>query len=324
MDFYRSLYTQDNLSNANALSNITHINKYSLGSYIEEEYFLLNNFSALGGFRYEAVEYDFNYHDNSTFFPNPDVDTKTTPNKKAYNFGLNYKYWDDSNIFFNINQSFRFPAVDEFFTGTLNTALKPQVSHDLEAGIRHNFGKRLHFELSGYRMNIKDELFTDPTASGGLGATTNYDRTIHQGIDINSNLKVLDNLSLYGGYSFQNSEFDKGQFKGEEIPWVPEQKANLGLRFKFLNDYNLNLGEYYVGSRYRINDVRNDFPKVKGYFTTDLGLSYNHKGLTITGNINNLFNEYYYEFATYGAFSGNKLYYPAPGRNFSLKFDYAF
>ncbi len=321
-DFYRSHYSSDNLDSSNNLADLTRIHKTALGGYFQDEFFILKNLSVLGGFRYESVKYTFNYHDFTGWYS--DIGTKTLPNEKAYNFGLNYKYWDNSNIFFNINQSFRFPATDEFFTGTLNTALKPQVSHDMELGIRHNFNDRLGVEASAYRMKITDELFTDPTAAGGLGATSNYDKTIHQGIDLGFNLKVLDNLLFTGSYSYQDAEFLKSHLGGKEIPWVPNQKASFGLRFNFLNDFTLNIGESYIGSRYRINDVNNILPKIKNYYLTDIGLSYKHKDFTISANINNLFDEYYYEWATYGAFSGNKLYYPAAGRNFGLKLDYKF
>ena len=35
-------------------------------------------------------------------------------NMDAFNSGLTYTYKDDSNLFFNVSRSFRFPAVDEF------------------------------------------------------------------------------------------------------------------------------------------------------------------------------------------------------------------
>ena len=322
VDFYRDFYRSDNLDSSNVLADITHINKDSLGGYLQNEFFILKNLSLLGGFRYQAARYAFNYHDFTGWYS--DIDDKTTPNEKAYNFGLNYKYWDDSNVFFNLNKSFRFPATDEFFTGTLNTGLKPQSSHGLEGGIRHNFGDWLHLEISGYRMKITDELFTDPTAAGGLGATSNYDKTIHQGIDSSFNFKVIDSLDFYGNYSYQDATFLKSHLGGKRIPWVPTQKAGLGLKFRFLNDFTVDLSESYIGSMYRINDVQNALPKIKGYFLTDLGLVYKHANLTLSAKISNLFGQDYYEYATYGAFSGNKLYYPAAGRSFNLKCDFKF
>jgi len=321
-DFYRDFYRSDNLSSTNVLADVTRISKESRGAYFQDEFFIFKDLSALGGFRYQSVRYAFNYHDFSGWYS--DIDEKTQPDEKAYNFGLNYRYWDNSNIFFNLNQSFRFPATDEFFTGTLNTGLKPQVSHDLELGVRHNFGDRLHLEISGYRMKIDDELFTDPTAAGGLGATSNYDQTIHQGVDTGFNLKIIDALSFYGNYSYQDATFLKSHLGGKKIPWVPSHKAGLGLKFNFFKDFAISVTESYVGSQYRINDVENVLPKIKGYFLTGLGLIYKHDSLTLSANINNLFNGHYYEYATYGAFSGNKLYYPAPGRSFGLKCDYKF
>ena len=322
VDFYRSFYSSDNLDSTNNFADITRIHKYSLGGYIQNELFLLDKLSLLGGFRYEAAKYIFNYHDFTGWYS--DIDTKNTLNQKAYNVGINYKYADKSNLFLNLNRSFRFPATDEFFNGTLNTSLKPQVSVDLEAGIRHSFGNNIEFGISAYRMNVKDELFTDPTAASGLGATSNYGKTIHQGLDTNISVKTMDSLLLYGGYSYQDPIFHKGSFSGKTIPWVPNHKANMGLKYAFLKNFSLNVTENYIGSMYRINDVNNSLGKIKGYFTTDLGLNYKYNSLTIRASVNNLFNEYYYEFATYGSFSGNKVYYPAPGRSFGLKLDYEF
>ena len=105
---------------------------------------------------------------------------------------------------------------------------------------------------------------------------------------------------------------------------MPEHKAGLGARFALLKNYALNFTGYYIGSRFRINDVNNALPKIKSYVTADLGLSYSRNDFTISASINNLFDKKYYELATYGAFSGNKLYYPAPARNFNLKLDYRF
>lgn len=323
-DFYRSLYRSDNLDSASALSNITRIHKDSLGGYIQDELFVLRNISAVGGFRYETVKYAFNYHDNSLFFPYPDIDSSTRPNEKAYKLGINYKYGIDSNAFINLSQNFRFPATDEFFNGTLNTSLEPQVSKDIEAGLRHSFSKRMNGQISLYRMRIKNELFTDPTAAGGLGATSNYDKTLHQGIDASADIKIREWLSFYGNYSYQDAEFIKNHLGGKEIPWVPNHKGTIGLRSKIFKDLTLNIAGNYIGERYRINDVTNMLPSIKSYFTTDLGVSYSYKDFTVSGNINNVFNTYYYEFATYGAFSHNKLYYPSLGRNFSLKLDYNF
>ncbi len=236
VDFYRSFYRSDNLSSTDSLSDTSHIRKDSLGGYLQEEFSILDNLSVLGGYRYEAVRYSFNFHDFTGW--NPDVDSRTTPNEKAYNAGLNYKYGDHSNAYINFNQSFRFPSVDEFFNGSsLNTALKPQLSKDIEAGLRHNFNKRLHGEISVYRMKVKDELFTDPTLYFGLGATSNYPKTLHQGVDASLNFKAMDNLSVQAGYSYQDPEFSDGSFKGKTIPWVPNHKANIGFRYGFWKNF---------------------------------------------------------------------------------------
>jgi iron complex outermembrane receptor protein len=321
-DFYRNDYSSDNFNAAHEVQDMTDIRKISSGGYLQDELFLTKNLSALGGFRYESVTYEFDYHDNSGYYG--DVDQRVMPNRKAYNAGLSYKYMENSNIYININQSFRFPSTDEFFTGTLNTSLKPQTSRNFEIGVRQRFSDFAGVDLSVYRMKLKDELFTDPTAAGGLGATSNYDKTQHQGIDISGNLRPIKPLEFFASYSYSDPTFRGGIYAGKRLPMVPADKANFGIRFLPFKWLTVNLVENYTGETYRINDVTNNQPRMKRYYTTDLGVAYNKNELTVSLDVKNIFNKYYYEYATYGASSGNKINYPSPGTNFSLRADYKF
>lgn len=322
IDFYRQEYNSQNFNSSDVRQDVTHINKITFGSYLQEEFSILKNLNLIGGYRYEMAKYSFDFHDNY----GTNVDTNIVPNLKAYNGGVAYNYAPDSTLFVNCNQSYRFPATDEFFDGfsTVNTSLQPQVSRNYEAGIRHAFNPKARVEFSVFDMNVKNELYTDPSASGGFGATANYPKTRHSGVEFGTEYKIFDRLKLSGNYSFTRAVFRGGSSAGNDIPMIPNQKANIGVQFQPLKEITLSVAENYVGSKYRLNDVNNSLDKMKQYFLTDLMLSYCKNGLTISGGINNLFNEYYYDFASYGVSSGNKVYYPSPGRNFSLKVDYKF
>jgi len=320
-DFYRQEYNSESLNLADVQQDLTHINKTSFGAYLQDEFSIIKDLNLVGGYRYEMAKYAFNFSD----VYGTNIDSNITPNLKAYNGGIAYNYAQDSSLFANYNQSFRFPATDEFFDGfTVNTGLKPQRSRNYEAGIRHSFNTKVRMEFSLFNMNVENELYTDPTANGGFGGTANYSKTRHSGVELGGEFKMLENLKLSGNYSFTRAVFRGGPSGGNDIPMIPRHKMNLGMQYQALKEITLSVMENYVGERFRLNDVNNALGRIKQYFTTDISLSYKKNDFTVTGSINNLFNEYYYEFATYGVSSGNKVYYPAPGRNFSIKAEYAF
>ena len=105
---------------------------------------------------------------------------------------------------------------------------------------------------------------------------------------------------------------------------VPKEKASAGLKFLACKSTTWNLLANYVGGRYFINDQENRFSRLNGYLTVDSNISYTFKDLTATFALNNIFDRKYSEYGVCNSTSGAKNYYPAPGRNFSLKLEYKF
>jgi iron complex outermembrane receptor protein len=259
---------------------------------------------------------------------------------EAFNCGLVYNYNDDSSAFFNCGRSFRFPEVDEFtyldqnYQQLLDTDLKPQSSMNYQAGLRHKFSDRLKGSLSLFRMNVKNELYYNPKALLDIfnfwnGKNANYDKTIHEGIESSLDISLNDWVTLFGNYTFTNAFFSGGQYSKNEIPMVSRHKGSVGLRFSLPNNITFNITGSYVGKRYFINDQDNAVSRLNGYMIADMNLSWRCKDLTVAFGINNLFNKQYSEYGVYGTDSSNgfvydKCYFPSPGRNFSLKVDYAF
>jgi outer membrane receptor protein involved in Fe transport len=100
---------------------------------------------------------------------------------------------------------------------------------------------------------------------------------------------------------------------------VPEHKLNLGLMYSF-TDYLLGGFTFnYMSSRRFINDEANNWPSLKQVFTVDAKLSFEKNDYKISGGINNLFNEKFYEYGVCNANTGAVNYYPAIGRNFFMK-----
>lgn len=329
-DFYRSDYSANSYdATSNELKVYTDTNKFSFGGYLHNELAVLERLLLVAGYRYEGDKFEFDYHDLTGW--NPDIDKNIRPNRKAFNGGLIYEYGRNSNVFFDISQSFRFPEVDEFtyndanWQQQLNTALKPQSSFNYELGVRHSFCDNLKADLSLFRMHVKNELYYNSTGGpSGFGQNENYDKTIHEGIEFNFN-SGWKKISLYGNYTFTNAYFKAGSFSGNEIPLVPHHKGSLGLMAKLPKGFILNIIWNYVGKRYFLNDQANNFSRLNGYSSTDLNIGYTFKDLTFVFGINNLFNNKYSQYAGVDhADNDLKFYYPSPERNFNLRLDYSF
>jgi iron complex outermembrane receptor protein len=324
LDFYRYDYASDTFNSVNTLQDFSDINKTALGAYLEDSFYITKELIFTAGYRYEAERYEFDYHDNSGTYA--DVDKNIRPNKKAYNAGLVYNYSADSAVFLTTNQSFRFPATDEYFTwGSLNTELKPQTSRNYEAGIRHTFWPGTELSLSFFCMNIKNELLYNPRGGPyNLGANENYDKTRHEGIEAGLELKPFDNLGIFGDYSYTKATFIKGIYDGKHVPLVPSHKGSVGVKLSLLKNFTLNISGNYTGERYFINDQSNAFSRLNSYFIANVNLIYSFKDTSLRLGVNNFTDKRYSEYGVCNNITGAKNYYPNPGRNFNIKLEQKF
>jgi len=344
VDFYRSLYNSQTLYysktlflNLNgAVNQYSNINKNSFGSYLQDEFSISKKLVLVGGYRYDFARYTFGYHDNDLhgYGKSPDQDNKVQPHMKAFNTGMVYTYKDDSNVFFNVSRSFRFPEVDEFtytdanWQKQLDTNLKAQSSLNYQVGLRHKISDRFNGSLSLFRMNVKDELYFNAKDFLSFGSWTgrneNYNKTVHEGLETSLEEKLNSWIVLFENYTFTNAYFDGDQYSGNKIPLVPRHKGSIGLRLLLPKDITFNATGNYVGKRYFLNDQANTYSQLNGYMIADTSLSWHYKDLTVVFGINNLFNKRYSEYAGVTVDNGVKFYYPSPERNFNVKLDYKF
>jgi len=314
-DFYRYDMQSDTFDLAVEKQSDNYVRKTSSALYAQNELALHEKITLTGGFRYEDIKYDFNYNDYSVFFPNPSVDSKKGLKAIAYNLGLTYKY-GRGNLFINHNKSFRSPAVDEYFVyGVFNPGLKEQESKNFEIGLNHRLFDFLFLGVSGYLMNLKNELYYNPATF----SNENYDQTRHQGIEAEFKAKLPLKFRLAGNYTFDQAVFKQGDYKDKSIPMVPEHKFNLKLSYPLTDWLDWSFTSNYLSNSYFINDQANQWPKIKQSFTFDSKLAFEKNEYSLVCGINNILNEKYYEYGVCNSTTGAVNYYPAVGRNFFIK-----
>lgn len=281
------------------------LSKTDTGIYLQDEFFISQQFSVSLGYRYADAKFQDKVIGTQKFREN------------AAKAGVTYNYADRSKLFINYAKGYRLPTTDEIFDFSgIITTLRPERSDTYEAGVVHSFSKVLQARLTAYTMNIKDELFYNPTGGAfGFGANENLSKTRHYGIESGITASVTDDISVFGNLGFSDAKFKTGPYDGNHIQLVPQYTASLGADYKFLKAFLLAANLTWSGKKYLDNDVLNTYDKMDSSVVVNAKLSYTYKNLTAYVGINNLFNEKFSEYGIVG-FGGNKNFYPAPERNF--------
>ncbi len=320
----------DILGSGSNVDDIT-ISKEELGLFTYTETELLDKLYLNAGTRYHKANYAFSQR-------NVAVDQKQKPDEQVWMGGMKYEYAPKSNVFFDIQKTFRFLATDEWYstanfpgfgiTPGLNLDLQQQTGIQYEAGVKHNFNDSVELSVTPYYMKIRNEIFFDPVTF----ANSNYDRTRRYGVEFGSDYDLkkifdiaqFDRIKLFANYDYQNPVFVGGASDHKDIPMAPRQQATHGLTVGFKEFYDVSLIGRYIGSRFAINDTLNATDPIKPYYVTDMKVSCKHPNWEIYAGVNNMFNKLYETYTAKSAFSNTKSHFPAPERNYvwgmNLKF----
>ena len=214
-------------------------------------------------------------------------------------------------------RSARVATIDELFEFDPNTfarvfsPLEPQTGNGVDLGTHYTQG-RYSGTANVYYMRLKDEIHFNPATFTNI----NLDPTERYGLELNGAVDVNDRLSLQGNYSYLRARFTDGPFDGNNVPLVPENKVSLSGIWRPTAATDLMVAINYVDSRYFDNDQSNSFgEKIPSYTTVDAKLSHVYKGLRMTAEVNNIFNEEYYEYGVSSTFTpGVYNAYPLPER----------
>ncbi|UCG64340.1 MAG: TonB-dependent receptor [Deltaproteobacteria bacterium] len=314
-------------------SGLANVEKNSSGLYFSNEFSLLKNLIFSFGARRELVEYDLINRPLTGFpLPPPPLSDTVSERQNAFSAGLTFLYGGKSSFFVRANRSFRFPLTDELvefdqLTGQprVNSDLKPQKGRHYEAGLRHFFAPDLVGSVTLFRAEMKDEIFLDPTPAPFFGTNVNHPETLHQGVEIGAKSEIFGKITLFGNYTYEKGAFEKEPFKDNDIPAVPNHKANLGIRIHDVFPGLIFSADYkYVGSSFLISDQANEFEKLDDYATIDARLSYAWKRLNAFVGVNNLTNEKYSQYGVIGGTPKGRNFYPAPERNWLAGLDITF
>ncbi|MEQ8258185.1 MULTISPECIES: TonB-dependent siderophore receptor [Roseovarius] len=205
---------------------------------------------------------------------------------------LTYKITDQISTYASYVQSVAPPAI-----GT-----EPERGEQYEIGVKYQPQSiNALFTASLYDLTKKNVVVPVVLPSGVIERQTIGESRV-RGLELEARAELTQGLTLSGGYSYQDSEFVRGNVRGvtvdgNQFASVPEHMASLWLTYDIptggsLGDMSVGLGARYVGSYYY--NAYNNNGKSPDQFLFDASYSYElAENTELQVNLSNIFDEQY-------------------------------
>lgn len=289
------------------------LQKNTHSAFVQGRHSFTDKLEGTLGYRYEHADYDIHRTDGTNV-----INKNTKKSNNAYETGLNFKYSDTGNVYAKYERGYRSPSptemVDKSITrGYVLNNLKSEKYDTYEIGIKDMIGPSF-VSLTGFYTNKNDEILIDMPGGHGLNWTyKNLQKTERKGVELFAE-QYFGTFRVNESVSYVDAKISKGADKNKKIPYVSKTKATLGANYEVLTGLNLTADLNYFS-----NSVDGNYEKIKGYSTTDLGVSYAHKtGLGVQAGVKNVFGKKYYRYKNGDSYipEAERTYYVGVSYNF--------
>ncbi|GAB0155363.1 TonB-dependent siderophore receptor [Chryseobacterium sp. Alg-005] len=310
------------------------INTRRIGAYAQDFISLTKEFKVLAGLRWSYIENMPTL--NTKFRTNTKTElnnTSTSDQAISPKVGLIYMPNDDLSIFATYTNSFATNAgymanglenlditgtpaqVRDRVNNLPKQGIKPTTIDQYEIGAKKNFwNNALAVNLTVYQIlynNFYQNYFYIDSAGNVQTPDTSLKefagKMRSRGIELDITGNPTENISIIGGFSYNNSVYidtpEKGYVEKQRLVRTPATTANASVFYTFTNylkGLKVGVGAYYIGDRIAgWNDSKSTNVSRKGvsrmfdlkdYTTVSVSLGYEWKKFTIQGKVGNLFD----------------------------------
>lgn len=289
--------------------------------YVHGEFSPSEKLRVTAGLRYDHMSYDYdnNLSTLTTGSHRRPESTSVDYQHLSPKLGLNYALAKNHNGFVAYRHGFRVPNQSQLFRqgqAESTVDLKAIKVDSFEIGLRGKMASNTGYQVSVYHMTKKDDVVSYRNTTDGTRETLNAGETLHRGIELGIDSKLMKALTMNVSYAYAKHSFEDWQPKtgvnlsGNEMSSAPREIANL--RFKYtpdiLNGGHLELEWERLGKYWM--DVENTH-EYAGHDIVNLRAEHQLKpGLTVFGRVKNITDERYATAAAYSQFRGEEF---APG-----------
>lgn len=301
-------------SRANSMLDAV-IKKEILGAYAVNEWSPAENWLFGAGIRSEIATFDAKVSSGGITTVNENKDH----NETVFDLSLVRSFGDFSKIFIKGGTLYRYPFVDEqvsfygFGTDQFFSNVTPEEGWNLECGGQANIAKYVTVGLTMFHSKMKDEI----AWNNNLLRNENLEGTRHSGVEVSTEFKPCEAITVSAGYTFTAAEFTKGANKNKDIPLVSKHSGTVRIQTTLPMDLMLDIRARFVGSAWIGSDYSNYYEKLDSYTVADAFVRYTPKKaewLTAYVGVENIFDENYASLGYVGY--PDAVFYPAPKATF--------
>ncbi|MGN8142430.1 TonB-dependent siderophore receptor [Pseudomonas sp. 22105] len=303
IDIYNPVYGQPKPNGARSGTDFfEHVESHALN--LQDQIVFSEKLRGMIGARFEHFEQTIDDHSRNTT-------SRQTHDALTQRAGLLYQLTPDTGLFANASTSFK----PNNGLDAAGKSFDPEEGVGYEIGIKNElFDERLSSTLAFFHIDKENVLALDP----GTDTSRAMGKARSRGFDLQVTGQVTDAVRVIGAFAWIDAEVTKGDAAipaGSRILGVAKRSGSVLGVYEFqdgrLRGSDIGAAFTYVGDR--SGESGSDF-ELPAYHTVDLLAHYKASDTVTLGlNLNNLFDEKYYE-RSYSSYWVN----PGEPRNFTV------
>lgn len=296
-------------------------NKYkvrTLAGYLQDVWKPIDPLAVTLGLRFDHWEnYDNQFYNFKT--PNPADRTESSWSPKL---GARYNFPDTTAIWANYATGYLPPTPEQLYDDRTsggnprqpNPDLEPETTRSWELGMERWFAKQFQAKVAGFYSYTDDKIISWFNASN-IWINENIGRSKSYGVEVDFLYRLNQNWSFTANYTWNPATIDKNPAKpsqeGNDLPFSPRHKANIGVTYNLLDNIELSVFGRYM-SEQQTNDDNVEYTKsgeqqsMPASFVVDfkgtkhIALNWGVlKQVDLSFSVDNLFNTEYRTFYIY-------------------------
>jgi len=209
------------------------------------------------GLRYDHWE---NYDNYFSSYNDPNLEDRTDDHLSP-KIGLRYNFAGGTSIWGNYSTGFTPPTSEQLYDDRTsggnprvpNPDLDPETTQSFELGLQHWFGQSLQGSLVGFYTDTEDKILAWFNADNVV-INQNIGRTESYGVELDFAWYVTENWTVTANYTYNEATVDENpqnpDLEGNDIPFCPKHRANLGVTYKQPENFSVSLFARYTGKQY--------------------------------------------------------------------------
>lgn len=217
------------------------LHNQGLGTFGQGTLTLWNKLDLIVGVRFDAEHSNanLNAYADSPYIPGSSENPSADFDDLSTNFGAAYHWTTDLMTYVNAAQGYKAGGFNPT-SPTDKIAYNPEHDWTYEVGTKSSwFKNRLTANLDYFYVDWRQMQLNVPTDSPGTYYIDNVGKSHSQGIELELTGKPREDLELFGGLGYMQSQFDSYtqpsglSAQGNELPFAPDVTWNVGAQYNY-------------------------------------------------------------------------------------------